>query len=344
MPNPFRALGIITPHSLAQKYVGDKVRQAEQLRAWAASTVAKLQKTFEGFYKSLSHYEAFKRISYPIRTDQLLEVLTPASYPPHIEKYFEENSFATLGDLCSKIYTGKTLPTAEGYEGVQQATSRSCSGLFLKQPMNIVERNLNVEPLVQNDILLTNAAHDKNYIGKDVSFNHSDGLILPSAKVLVIRLKKDGIPASYVHSYLMTEAGYTQWQAIVRGISAGIHPSDVARLRVPVPEDRATLEGMTEKADSLYVQAGLAQELSRLLTIAAKTLVEALIEGQLTEDQLIQAQQALDDGDHTLDQAILSKLSSQGYAIEGATPLFSVLDELYHLLEIASKDEQEAED
>lgn len=267
--------------------------------------------------------------------------MTPASYPPHIEKYFEENPNVTLGEICSQIYIGKTLASVESSEGVKQATSRSCSGLFLKQPMNLVERKGNVDPLAKKDILLTNAAHDKNYIGKDVSFNHGDALILPSAKVLVIRLKECGIPASYVHAYLMTEAGYTQWQAIVRGISAGIHPSDVARIRIPVPEDRSLLETMAVKADDLYIQAGLAQEVSRLLTIAAKNLVEALIEGQLTEQQLIQAQQTLDDGDNSLDQAILSKLSSEGYAIEDAKPLFSDLDELYRLLESAAQAEEE---
>ncbi|MCV5209047.1 restriction endonuclease subunit S, partial [Escherichia coli] len=83
------------------------------------------------------------------------------------------------------------------------------------------------------------------------------------------------------------------------------------------------------------VQAGCAVELSQKLTSCAKTLVEALIEGQLTEQQLIQAQQALEDGDNSLDQAILSKLSAEGYAIEGATPLFSDVDELYSLLEEA---------
>ncbi|MDX9688704.1 restriction endonuclease subunit S [Halopseudomonas formosensis] len=332
---------IFHPDIKAQKYIGDKVRQAEQLRAWAKQVVTSLRREFENLYRPISHYDSFKRMSYPIRPDQLFEVLTPASYPPHIEKYFEENPNVTLGEICSQIYIGKTLASVESREGVKQATSRSCSGLFLKQPMNLVERKGNVDPLAKKDILLTNAAHDKNYIGKDVSFNHSDELILPSTKVLVIRLKECGIPASYVHAYLMTEAGYTQWQAIVRGISAGIHPSDVARIRIPVPDNRAQLETMAVKADDLYIQAGLAQEVSRLLTIAAKNLVEALIEGQLTEQQLIQAQQALEDGDNSLDQAILSKLSNQGYAIEGATPLFSDIDELYRLLESAAQTEAE---
>ncbi|MCR9849656.1 restriction endonuclease subunit S [Vibrio antiquarius] len=336
-----KSIPLFRPDDEAQKYIGDKVRQAEQLRAWAKQVVSNLHREFEGFYRPITHYDSFRRMSYPIRPDQLFEVLTPASYPPHIEKYFEENPNVTLGEICSDIYIGKTLASIESSDGVKQATSRSCSGLFLKQPMNLVERKGNVEPLAKKDILLTNAAHDKNYIGKDVSFNHSDELILPSAKVLVVRLKECGIPASYVHAYLMTEAGYTQWQAIVRGISAGIHPSDVARIRIPVPENRALLETMAMKADDLYIQAGLAQEVSRLLTIAAKNLVEALIEGKLTEQQLIQAQQTLDDGDNSLDQAILSKLSNEGYAIDGATPLFSDMDELYRLMESAAQAEAE---
>lgn len=323
----------------AQKYIGDKVRQAEQLRTWAKLTVSALQSKFEKLYKSISHYDSYRRICYPIKSEQLFEVLTPASYPPHIEKYFEDNPHVTLGEICSKIYIGKTLASIESSDSFQQATSRSCSGLFLKKPMNMVKREENVVPLAKKDILVTNAAHDKNYIGKDVSFNHSDELILPSAKVLVIRLKECGIPSSYVHAYLMTETGYTQWQAIVRGISAGIHPSDVARIRIPVPENRFLLENMATRADNLYIQSGLAQEVSRLLTIAAKNLVEALIEGQLTERQLIEAQQALEDGDNSLDQAILSKLSAEGYAIEGATPLFSDVDELYSLLEEAAQAE-----
>jgi hypothetical protein len=86
------------------------------------------------------------------------------------------------------------------------------------------------------DILLTCGAHDKKYIGKDVSIYHDDEENLPSsAKVLVVRIKEGVLPASYVHSYLKSDAGYIQWQSVVRGISAGIHPGDVARIRIPVP-------------------------------------------------------------------------------------------------------------
>ncbi|MCY9815583.1 hypothetical protein, partial [Aeromonas caviae] len=70
------------------------------------------------------------------------------------------------------------------------------------------------------------------------------------------------------------------------------------------------------------------------LTVTAKLLVEDLIEGQITEAQLIAAEQALQAGNDTLDRKILSRLKTDGIDGEGAA-LFSDLDELYRLLALA---------
>ena len=103
-------------------------------------------------------------------------------------------------------------------------------------------------------------------------------------------------------------------------------------LNILIPIDIAKNREIGSKLRLAVTTAAYAKK----LTASAKTLVESLIEGQLTEQQLIQAQQALEDGDNSFDQAILSKLSAEGYAIEGATPLFSDVDELYSLLEEAA--------
>ena len=57
-----------------------------------------------------------------------------------------------------------------------------------------------------------------------------------------------------------------------------------------------------------------------------------MIEGEVTEDQLIQAQNALEQGDTGLDRAILSQMTEDGYAVAGSKPLFSDIDEFYDLL------------
>ena len=188
---------------------------------------------------------------------------------------------------------------------------------------------------------MCNAAHNKSYIGRDLTYVHTDKKLLPSTEVMTIRIDRDVVPASYVRAYLLSRLGYVKIQSTIRGITAHSYPDDVALLDIYIPEVESTKKDEWFKQDDLLVQAGFAVELAQLLTSSAKTLVEALIEGQLTEQQLIQAQQALDDGDNSLDQAILSKLNNEGYAIDGATALFSDIDELYRLLESATQAEAE---
>ena len=67
------------------------------------------------------------------------------------------------------------------------------------------------------------------------------------------------------------------------------------------------------------------------LTTAAKFLVEALIEGKLTETELKEAQTALQKEEIEPDKAILAKLTRQGYDIPNEPPLFPDLDALYEV-------------
>ncbi|MCS8081666.1 hypothetical protein N0457_33235, partial [Pseudomonas aeruginosa] len=68
-----------------------------------------------------------------------------------------------------------------------------------------------------------------------------------------------------------------------------------------------------------------------------KYLVESLIEGQLTEAELLTAEKALQAGNDRLDRVILSRLNTDG--IDGQGPvLFGDLGELYQLLSLAEGD------
>lgn len=78
----------------------------------------------------------------------------------------------------------------------------------------------------------------------------------------------------------------------------------------------------------------------RSLIRTSKSIVEALIDGQLPEQQLIDAQKALESGDTSPDQAILSRLKTDGMDGKG-DPLFPDLDRLYEFLEQASQEIEE---
>ena len=82
-------------------------------------------------------------------------------------------------------------------------------------------------------------------------------------------------------------------------------------------------------AKVLILQWQLCQKISNKLTTAAKYLVEALIEGKLSETELKNAQTALQKGDTEPDKAILTKLTRKGYDIANEPPLFPDLDALY---------------
>lgn len=183
---------------------------------------------------------------------------------------------------------------------------------------------------------MCNAAHNKVYIGRELTYVHTNERLLPSTEVMTIRINREMVPASYVRTYLETKLGYVKIQSTIRGITAHSYPDDVKLLDIYIPDIPSDQKEAWFNQDTRLICAGNATESAYYLTTAAKILVEALIEGQLTEEQLIQAQQALEDGDNTRDKAILNKLSSEGYAVEGATPLFSDVDELYRLLASAN--------
>lgn len=333
-----RSIPVILFNATVQKYIGDKVRQAERLRAWAKLVVDNFGVIFSTQYPPLSNYQKYQSRHFMMDVGSTFDVLTPESYPPEIGQYFRENKSFSLGELSSDIFTGNTQDDAEsGEDFVFQSTSRSCTGLFLRQPFNKVVRPRNGKYLKKLDILLTCGAHDKKYIGKDVSIYHGDEVNLPSSKVLVVRLKENTLPASYVHSYLKSDAGYIQWQSVVRGITAGIHPGDVARIRIPAPTGTDKWHESSAAADESIALAGAASDFASQLTHVAKFLVEALIEGQLNEAELITAKKALQAGNDRLDRYILSRLNTDGIDGQGPT-LFNDLDELYRLLALAEVD------
>lgn len=326
----------------AQKYIGDKVRQAEQLRAWAKRLEASVHRFHSQFIPSQDYLD-FNKKTRKVSVVRMTERLDAHFYPGVVEQYLNEHpgKFESVRTLTNTIYNGQTQSeTLDNF--CEQITVAHLSASFVKgQPRKVNPPSKNDKFVKPHDILMCNAAHNKSYIGRELTYVHTEKKLLPSTEVMTIRVNRALVPASYVRTYLLSRLGYVKIQSTIRGITAHSYPDDVALLDIYIPEVEPNLKEGWFKQDDLLVQAGFAVELAQLLTSSAKTLVEALIEGQVTEQQLIQAQQALDDGDNRLDQAILSKLSSEGYAIEGATPLFSDMDELYRLLESAAQAETE---
>ena len=319
----------------AQKYIGNKVRQAEKLRTWAKLLRTSVDNHLNSLNLPINEPPALlNRVSAQTMEDRL----DPRPYRTHylclvheIEK-LPHDSISALVELAS----GCPVSSKDFLEN---------SGIPLIRIRNIGFNDfIGLDTGVNRDVYRNAAkyhARDKMIVvGMDGIFRSqffiSDELpMLVNQRVAMLSPQK--IRGELLTHWLNRPEGQMQLnQWAVKTTVEHTSLSDIGRVLIP-----RLNESLENKLADDLLNARLAYRYAKFLTTIAKTLVEALIEGQLTERQLIEAQQALEDGDNSLDQVILSKLSSEGYAIEGATPLFSDMDELYSLLEKSAQAEAE---
>lgn len=328
-------VNLYSPDPLVQKYIGDKVRQAEQLRAWAKLLRTSVDAHLNSLNLPINEPPALlNRVSAQTMEDRL----DPRPYRTHylclvreIEKS-PHDSISTLVELAS----GCPVSSNDFLKN---------SGIPLVRIRNIgfddfIGLDTGISQDVYQDATKYKAKEKMIVVGMDgifrAQFFISDELpMLVNQRVAM--LSPQSIRGELLTHWLNRPEGQMQLnQWAVKTTVEHTSLSDIGRVLIPRLD-----KSLENKLSDYLLNARLAYRYAKFLTQVAKTLVEALIEGQLTEQQLIQAQQALEDGDNSLDQAILSKLSAEGYAIEGATPLFSDVDELYSLLEEAAQAEAE---
>lgn len=329
---------VYEPDIITQTYIGNKVRQSELLKDWAKIIDDKVSQFHVNIIPDQSKLEFGKKTRI-VSTKQMTERMDAHFYPGVVDTYLKDNttSFDKLLNCCVELFNGQTQPETNE-ESCTQITVTNLSPNFIKGNARLVEKPKTKDKFLKKyDLLICNAAHQKSYIGRDITFNHSDQEILPSTEVMVIRADRNKVPASYLRAYFQTKLGFTQIQSTIRGITAHSYPVDMAKLDIFIP--KLTDKDKTEwlDTDEQLEVAGIASELASSLTQVSKLLVEALIEGQITESQLIEAQQALENGDNVKDRKILSKLTDKGYLADDGKPLFTDLDKLYEILDEAKQ-------
>jgi type I restriction enzyme S subunit len=319
----------------AQKYIGDKVRQAEHLR------------------------ECAKKLRVDV-DEELNSLNLPINEKPNVLNWIDVSILENR--LDPRPYRSHYLGLVDKIEQIKHDRINVLADLGSGCPVSSNDFVENGEiPLVR----IRNIGFD-DFIGLDVGVNtevfKSESKYHAKENMIVIGM--DGIFRSQffiadelpmlvnqrvamltpnnIRSELLThwlnrpegQMQLNQWA--VKTTVEHTSLSDIGRILIPRLDD--TVE---EKLANKLKNARLAHRYAKFLIKVAKNLVEALIEGQINEEQIIKAQQALDESDNTLDQAILSNISSEGYAIKGAKLLFNDLDELYHLLQIANQDDAE---
>ncbi|WP_229624140.1 restriction endonuclease subunit S [Vibrio parahaemolyticus] len=339
-----------------QKYIGDKVRQAEQLRAWAKLCLDSARNKLS---ENLTRFAPNTYCELQGKDGSLTVCVKSKEIDDRLDSWFYKAEFTKSKRVLMELEDNgistkplKSIGTVEyGFMPLEDYWSPCEGHQFLRVTnikenlivdsgdvkfVNPVESNAPKYRLKEGDIVVVQLGNSTGRIAY-ISSKY-ENWAYPSFALRVRLSNNSGFDSGYTSLFLSEVLGQNQ---ILRTISiTSVRPNTTK----PAIESIAIPELSIEEQQIIGTwirEMTAANENATALISSSKTLVEALIEGQITEQQLIQAQQALDDGDNSLDQAILSKLSGEGYGIANATPLFSDIDELYRLLESATQAEAE---
>lgn len=328
---------ILKVGSTAQKYIGDKVRQAERLRAWAKVLNISVAEHFSGLVKS----PLSPRVSWIAKKEDLDPYrINPKQYDPVVLDLIQR---AKVG--CTRLEPLSALVGARKIAG--GATPKGAQyfdrGILFARVQNVKPLRLDLSDAVYIDQSADEELARSRCAADDIIFTitgYPGTASLVTEEDLPVNINqhsvrfniRDGIEPGYVCAALNSKfLKYQVDRLAIGGTRDALDYPSVGRLLIPryEPEVEKYIGEQARHVNS-------AVKLSQRLNNAAKLLIEALIQCQLTEEELTAAEQALQAGSDQLDRSILNRLHTDG--IDGQEPmLFSDIDELYHLLKRAEE-------
>lgn len=288
----------------AQKYIGDKVRQAERLRAWAKRLLAISDQNISANFK-YSLVDSMKDHPRWMPSKLVSDISLGPEFARGTEGQQTFKNAVSFIDVIDSCKCGDPIKSEDRVEG--RFPYYGASGpIDFHNEYNFDGTNL----IVAQDGSIGCASVAR---GKIWANNH----------VWIVKIN-DLYDVDTIARYL--DIHFPYWKGITTGsVVPKVTAENLLRLKLPldVAKDKYTGE--------LLRTSGCASVVAKKLVAVARFLVEALIEGKLTEQQLIDAQKALESDDTSLDRDILGLLTTKGLDDEG-DPLFTDLEQLYELL------------
>jgi type I restriction enzyme S subunit len=363
-------VNVVFPKAPVQKYVGDKVRQAERLRTFARleqsvgiellELLLRKKLTEEGLISKIgennmptSYYRDLiarlnsdgasiareSRKQSRVTRKDLTERLDAGFYRPDFLENAKELqacgvSLDNIESLSEKCNCGAT-PVDVAYESDGQGLIRTSDVRPNRFNARSVLRTRRLNVVIGSPVAAVNG--DLLYtmsgtIGYAAVVPATNEVFSFSNTIARARIKAPHNPW-YIAAFFNSSIGYKQSLRLTSGgIQGHVMPNPFKRLTVPVPDPRIQdfIGGKLQVADS-------GNRLSEQLVAAAKLLVEALIERKVTEAELIDAQTRLEQGDDSGDRAILSRLYEGGWDETETRALFPDLDAYYETLRMVDQ-------
>ena len=314
--------------STAQKYIGEKVRQAEQLRQHASRVRRNLQQVANhGTGDETTDQE--KNICHRANHALLAHRLDPKYYEPHIlsmERRIREAGSVTIGELKPSVTNGfewrRFVDVGTPFVTVSEVSSGRLD--LSNAPLIPAELGVPDKASVNERCLLVVRSGS---VGCAVKAHREDSHAALSSDIIRVEFPGESTTAA-VAAFLGTSSGIA---LLLRAAYGTVMPKLAQEELLLVPIPTRVLELGTEICEMVNSAEASTRCVQRLI-IAAKLLVEALIEGKVTEAEFVAAQETLERGDDSADRALLRRLTRHGLDIPGQPPLFPDLDALYTLL------------
>lgn len=304
MPNPFKRLPVPTPAPEAQRYIGDKVRQAERLRERARHLETRAYSILAEWSRSvvpLTFREAPRRIRAATAAPHSLG----PSFAWAMQGHTGVPSAKPLSNFIETCVCGEPIRADQRTPGPYPYYGAS-------GPIDThIDFNFDGEFLV--------VAQDGT-IGRACV---ARGRFWANNHVWVLKVR-EGVDPDALAAYL--DKYYVFWPGLTTGsVVPKVTSENLMLAAIPAAVASALDAGahIRRASESRSNAASLAE--------AAKALVEYLIDGRLNEGDLVAAQKALEAGDRGADREIL-KAIRQGGAPD-ATPLIDDVDALYARLD-----------
>jgi type I restriction enzyme S subunit len=309
----------------AQTYIGNKVRQAEQLRDYGRQALKKASDLLEPclhWHGNLTDAHRFRRMKPSEIADRLdgnFNSPTRFHMMEHLAaKRVRLDELAILADVSAMI----------GWKGLTTEHYTE-TGPWLLRGVEIVNGVIDFDALVsvaqdkydeQPQIHLEKgdvALSKDGTIGKAAVIPDLPQQMAVGSTVARLRLREPkGINPYYLEHVLNHPVVQIQIASFATGMAQPhITQEWIEQLQIPRAACEATVAALVHKHHVALAAA-------RDLTLASRFLVEALIDGHQTESDFVEAHQGLENGDPSADRSVLRRLTRKGFEVAGVPRLF----------------------
>jgi len=281
---------IAIPSPEIQKYIGDKVRRAEELREEAKRLKEETEDLIINKLGTINLEENRNYSSAFISSGKIVERIDSEYYHLKYLKIEDELNrkgykVKKLGEVCTRIFNGRTYSTTDKERKYCNVGVGELGDWFVNKSKEkfINEKVDKKYCLKANSIIWGNAAHLAKYIGEKVNIVLEEETVIPTTEVTATEPNEEAIDPYYLFIFMRTQWGYYQIQRTVKGMTAHSYPQDISNILVPIIDlTNEELEVLKNNVITSYKNELNAKQLIQ----QAKQDVEDLIEGNFDMSKL----------------------------------------------------------